>query len=873
MTTQTTTRRPQKMHTGHEPSTAQALLDHLASLARIAPEHAIDAEGCVLDALPAALYALSDVESASYYFTYEDAVEIDRINAAGRAHLRIRAAAVSEVMHCHQDHHIRIRTTPTSTHKICNTRARIEAFAAIVRKSPALFGGGKISKPAAALKARQSWKAGTLKVFRQLMDNKQFSDALRLAEQQLDAIIVQMREGPQLLVAPSEIEGWPGMAVYMTQTGRYSATHTASGLAMNPAGWCKTRAAAAELAAEAMERAGREATSRAMDHGTKNPVLATRAEWMRAHNVMPEDIEVLQPAAAIEPDAAAAEDAAPAGIDATAAACIEAAQAIATAARQAQEPDEAEALAIAGNDDTHEATAEAAAATLRAAVAECVASLQEMARGIVSEAEPGPGAGAPHGAGLHLAQARTASASLHHGDGSGHGHPPRQCVSSRSGAWHAEMWRDHRGAYRLDFERPDGGREQWEYSSQADRMRALQAMARAADAAAEQRDTQDDEPGATPTDGPAGPDGAQACTADHASPAPVDPMPADGAPDAMPPTIPADGPELDDTPRFQTTGLHEGPQDLNHENGSSDATATAADLPEPFRRAEPFHADPRDMLAMTGAPADALIGLGIRYTGDLANAGGRGAVTAVNDTRGERFGDLWLIVTLEDGRTWQADPLSFSDSIGSRLLWDCKRHGAPYLAQLAAAVATRTASNRAAKDLAALAREQEKARLLEHHPDLIRPGDSMSSLNAASKNLRALLKKNFPGVKFSVRSSSFSGGSSIDIRWTDGPTRAAVDAIADQFSQGSFNGMEDIYEYSRAVWPELFGGAKYVHSSREFSDQAVEHALITVYGNTADRPTVEDFRRGRLHCTPRGDAIWPTLSAWAPAAYATPASE
>jgi hypothetical protein len=38
-----------------------------------------------------------------------------------------------------------------------------------------------------------------------------------------------------------------------------------------------------------------------------------------------------------------------------------------------------------------------------------------------------------------------------------------------------------------------------------------------------------------------------------------------------------------------------------------------------------------------------------------------------------------------------------------------------------------------------------------------------------AKLVRKVLKTAFQGVKFSVRSDTYSGGASIDIRWTDGP--------------------------------------------------------------------------------------------------------
>ena len=47
-----------------------------------------------------------------------------------------------------------------------------------------------------------------------------------------------------------------------------------------------------------------------------------------------------------------------------------------------------------------------------------------------------------------------------------------------------------------------------------------------------------------------------------------------------------------------------------------------------------------------------------------------------------------------------------------------------------------------------------------------------------AKFVRTESKKNFPGVKFSVRSSVYSGGASIGVSRVLGPTTKEVDAIA-----------------------------------------------------------------------------------------------
>jgi hypothetical protein len=145
------------------------------------------------------------------------------------------------------------------------------------------------------------------------------------------------------------------------------------------------------------------------------------------------------------------------------------------------------------------------------------------------------------------------------------------------------------------------------------------------------------------------------------------------------------------------------------------------------------------------------------------------------------------------------------------------------------------------------ARQSVAAAAQAANPHLVPVGEKVDSLQAAAKNIRIELARAFPGVKFSVKSSRFSGGDSITVRWIDGPTSQQVDDIADKYQAGSFNGMEDIYEYSHSAWRDAFGDAKYVHSDRENSDRAIASAIRTVcnqYGMEA--PAIADFRAGKL---------------------------
>jgi hypothetical protein len=106
-----------------------------------------------------------------------------------------------------------------------------------------------------------------------------------------------------------------------------------------------------------------------------------------------------------------------------------------------------------------------------------------------------------------------------------------------------------------------------------------------------------------------------------------------------------------------------------------------------------------------------------------------------------------------------------------------------------------------------------------------------SSHAAAAATIRKELKAAFPSVKFSVTSDSFSGGDSVDVRWTDGPTTGQVEKFSSKYQYGHFNGMDDIYEYTNSR--EDIPQAKYVQEHRSMSDEAekiVYDALLNQYG-------------------------------------------
>jgi len=120
--------------------------------------------------------------------------------------------------------------------------------------------------------------------------------------------------------------------------------------------------------------------------------------------------------------------------------------------------------------------------------------------------------------------------------------------------------------------------------------------------------------------------------------------------------------------------------------------------------------------------------------------------------------------------------------------------------------------------------------------------------------IRQVLKESFPGVKFSVRSSVYSGGASITIKYNDGPNADAVKAAVGIFEGSYFDGMQDYkgQRYAAIDGQEMSFGADYVFVDRKISDEMYAAALDALYekfaGNFASDPlprvTVADVKNG-----------------------------
>lgn len=95
-------------------------------------------------------------------------------------------------------------------------------------------------------------------------------------------------------------------------------------------------------------------------------------------------------------------------------------------------------------------------------------------------------------------------------------------------------------------------------------------------------------------------------------------------------------------------------------------------------------------------------------------------------------------------------------------------------------------------------------------PDPTRTPEHLTCAETA-KLVRAALRARFGRVRFSVRSSTYSMGASIGVRWVDGPTQDQVRAVTDRYAGGRFDATID-HAYHVDHWLEPDGTATLAYS-------------------------------------------------------------
>jgi len=116
--------------------------------------------------------------------------------------------------------------------------------------------------------------------------------------------------------------------------------------------------------------------------------------------------------------------------------------------------------------------------------------------------------------------------------------------------------------------------------------------------------------------------------------------------------------------------------------------------------------------------------------------------------------------------------------------------------------------------------------------------------------VRKVLQAAFPGTKFSVKSRSFSMGSAVDVRWTDGPPGRLVDVALAPLQGVTFDAMTDSKGYQPATLPtgEVVRHGSWLDTQRDVSDfdarvAAVLEVLVAGFVPGTSRAMLEDKAR------------------------------
>lgn len=117
-----------------------------------------------------------------------------------------------------------------------------------------------------------------------------------------------------------------------------------------------------------------------------------------------------------------------------------------------------------------------------------------------------------------------------------------------------------------------------------------------------------------------------------------------------------------------------------------------------------------------------------------------------------------------------------------------------------------------------------------------------------AKNVRKDLARNFPGVKFSVRKSSYSD---IAIEWTDGPSEKEVQEVAGKHKEIAQRDRwnDDLWDHKATYFTAVFGGVEYIWYRRGISQERTE-ALKAEIEAICPAAAGEGFHQSKMDETP-----------------------
>lgn len=148
------------------------------------------------------------------------------------------------------------------------------------------------------------------------------------------------------------------------------------------------------------------------------------------------------------------------------------------------------------------------------------------------------------------------------------------------------------------------------------------------------------------------------------------------------------------------------------------------------------------------------------------------------------------------------------------------------------------------------------------------------------RNISALVKHNFPGLRFSIR-KDWHG---YTIAWTDGPTADQMQAVAGLFEEtctrDRYN--DDLWEYSDTAFTAIWGGVENINTDRKISEELEARAAAALAeALKGDKYAGDDTDKFRMFANSLGANIthyndgysrneWPAVIARYTSAYVKP---
>lgn len=110
-------------------------------------------------------------------------------------------------------------------------------------------------------------------------------------------------------------------------------------------------------------------------------------------------------------------------------------------------------------------------------------------------------------------------------------------------------------------------------------------------------------------------------------------------------------------------------------------------------------------------------------------------------------------------------------------------------------------------------------------------GGKYLTVGEKRRNLLAVLKHEFPGVKFSVRTRNGSTSDSVTVEYEDGPAKGEVEKVVNQFETTEYNAYEDYHAPRSTAVTAVCGGFDYAFVERKYSKEVYKYVTEWLFAN------------------------------------------